>query len=84
MNSVARLIGGAGLIVALGACQASPEQKAYVRENLPAGCEVHDLGPYGGLIQLVVVTCEGRASTASNFGWRSGKTTNYGAAVWVQ
>lgn len=59
----------------LAGCDPTDEQVAKVRAALPAGCVVRDLGSYGDINHLVVVTCNDRRTQTQNFRQHQGKTT---------
>ncbi len=71
MVAVSLMVGGAG---GDGCTGPSPQEEAYVSQALPEGCKVSDLGSYGTIAHLVVVTCDGRKSQTSAFNLRVGKT----------
>lgn len=78
-----RSISALALVLLLAGCGVSPEQKMYVESHLPAGCTVHDLGSYGSIDMLVVVTCNGRQTT-STIGYNShGKTHELNVALTI-
>ena len=66
----------------LAACEPTAEQVSNVRSQLPEGCELLDLGAYGEIDRLVVVTCDGRQTVSTNsvIIKRAGKTTTRDAA----
>lgn len=73
----------AALCLLLAACEPTVEQMNNVRSHLPAGCELLDLGAYGEIDRLVVVTCDGRKTVSTNsvIIKSSGKTTIRDAAA---
>jgi hypothetical protein len=50
----------------LAGCETSEEEKNRVEEALPEGCVLIDLGQYGNIDALVMITCEGRKTTSVN------------------
>lgn len=65
-------------VLALAGCyEPTPEQRQKLKNSLPEGCEVIEIGEYGVIDNLVIVNCEGRRVQASVMYDRknSGKTT---------
>lgn len=74
-------------ILALAACDdPTPEQRTKLKQALPDGCEVIEVGQYGSIDQLIIIDCNGRDVTASYsyMSQSNGKTTEIDrAAVYV-
>jgi hypothetical protein len=82
MTSI-KIVAVAAACLLLAACEPTAEQMTNVRSQLPAGCELLDLGAYGEIDRLVVVTCDGRQTVSTNsvIIKRTGKTTTRDAAA---
>lgn len=85
---IARLaILGAALLLA-GCNEPTPEQRLRVRQSLPPGCTLFSLGDYGHFEDLVVITCDGRATTSLNQFWthQCGKArcNHFGATFFIK
>lgn len=85
---IARLaILGAALLLA-GCNEPTPEQRLRVRQQLPSGCDIHSFGEYGPFNDLVVVICDGRATSSLNQHWTTqcGKSTchHYSATFFIK
>jgi hypothetical protein len=72
-----------GLLLLLGGCGPSPEEKAHIAATLPPGCVLRDLGYYGS-IKLLVVTCDGRVTHTTNGVVRNGKTMRHQTSVVIE
>lgn len=55
---------GAALLL-LAACKPSEEEQRNLRNALPEGCVVHDIGSYGEIQRLIVIECTGRMVTTT-------------------
>lgn len=53
--------------LSLAACEPTEKQKARVRGALPPECSLVDLGSYGDVDDLVVVTCGGRQARTLHY-----------------
>lgn len=53
------------MVLALVACGPSAEQRAALQKALPPGCEVHDVGAYGEIEDLIFVACDGRKAVTA-------------------
>ena len=62
------------VLLALTACEPTDEQVAHMREVLPPGCLIQDLGPYGNVSHVIMVQCSGRQSRAESYMQQAGKT----------
>lgn len=65
-------------ILLISGCSFAPtEEQIYrVNRNLPDGCEIHHLGPYGRFRDLILVECSGKKTTTLNGTYQEGKQTN--------
>lgn len=62
----------------LAACDdPTPEQQQKLKEALPEGCTFTDVGRYGSIDNLIIVTCDGRLTeiTQTHKSQSNGKTT---------
>lgn len=71
------------VLLLLGACGPTENQKKAVQQSLPRGCSVLNLGQYGSINNLVVVICDGRPTTSTNYRENRGKYSAQQAALWV-
>lgn len=74
-------------VLVLAACnEATPEQKTKLKQMLPEGCIVLEVGEYGSIDNLVIIQCDGKKVTASYtyMHQQNGKTSEVDrAAVYV-
>lgn len=70
-----RYIIAAIALLSLAACDPTEEEKNNVRNKLPSGCYLTDLGTYGEIRRLIVVTCDNRKTTTANYIVPSGKSS---------
>ena len=68
----------------LAACDPTPEQQAAVRSGMPAGCSIRNLGRYGDIDNLVVVFCDGRRASITQYTEQHGKTHNLQTTLVVE
>lgn len=74
-------------LLALSACNsqsAIEESRRNVNANLPDGCEATYAGQLlteASSYPVIVVRCDGRETTTTTIGYRSGKTTHYATTV---
>jgi len=53
-------------VLFLAACyEPTPEQQQKLKQSLPEGCTVIEVGQYGSIDSLIIIECEGRRVTAS-------------------
>lgn len=57
-------------VVLLAGCKTAQEELAAINSRMPEGCTMIDLGSYGDIDNLMVATCDGRA-TETTMGQRS-------------
>jgi hypothetical protein len=55
------------IALTLAGCQPTPEQEEKIKAGLPPGCTLKDLGRYGDIDSVLVVTCDDRRTTAINY-----------------
>lgn len=77
------------LFILLLTAACTPQERAKedyrIRQLLPEGCELFDLGEYRQLEQLVVVTCDDRkVTTSSSYNRRGKNSRDRMAAVVIQ
>ena len=68
--------------VVLAGCETAEIERARVESGLPKGCRLHDVGRYKG-IDVIAVTCDGRATSTNSMSWRSGKASHRAVVTWV-
>lgn len=67
-------------LAALALASCSDEERAgqrlRIQQELPAGCEIRDLGSYANVPRVVAVICDGRSASATHTTWTemAGKT----------
>lgn len=77
----------AAIVVAsllLAGCAQTEEEKAVVRTKLPAGCQLMELGEYGSIRNLIIVTCRNRDTTTINSREQHGKAHQYFATAVIE
>lgn len=62
------------LALALAGCETQQEQQDRVESLLPPGCQIKEIGSYGGADHVVVVWCTGRKTQSVSWRERHGKT----------
>lgn len=50
----------------LAACKPTEEEKQNLMNALPEGCVVNDIGSYGSIDNLIIITCDGRQVEATH------------------
>lgn len=75
------------LIAALALAGCNEEHRAYqldkIKDQLPKGCVVADVGSYADIDHVLVVICDGVNTISTNTSWRSGKTSQSGAVFQI-
>ena len=70
------------LIAALALAGCNEEHRAYqldkIKDRLPKGCAVADVGSYADVDHVLVVICDGVNTISTNTSWRSGKISKGG------
>lgn len=51
----------------LAGCETKEDQGARINQALPSGCSIKSLGKYGGVDDVVVVFCNSRTTTTTNY-----------------
>jgi hypothetical protein len=60
--------------LALTGCDPSADEQAHMREVLPPGCTISDLGSYGDIDHVITVICDGRRTQTQSYEERHGKS----------
>ena len=70
------------LIATLALAGCNEEKRAYqldkIKDRLPKGCAVADVGSYADVNHVLVVVCDGANTVSTNTSWRAGKTSKGG------
>lgn len=53
--------------LALAGCDSPEDARARVNSQLPAGCQLKELGSYGRIDSLVIIICDGTKTAALNY-----------------
>jgi hypothetical protein len=64
------------IAAALAACHDEEGERRRLQASLPAGCTFQDLGSFGAARQVLVVTCDGRATRSTTSTTSSGKSSS--------
>lgn len=78
-----KMIGAIALAAMLAGCDPTPEETARIRQQLPPGCEIRDLGSYGEVSHVVIVWCDGRRTETQSYKQRVGRTSRSHAVVQI-